>query len=336
MKAVLFKSLNRFDAFLTRLNELKIETTVLDFSDPAWIDFDYATVDFVIYFSNFKYSSNHPLALYEVYDNLIHLSQHYPHLKMFPDPNIIRFYNDKYKQYLFLTKNGFPIPPTLPLYSEACVVMAEQRFGYPLILKNRYGAGGDYVLKIETPKQLRSYYNFSKLNLFNFAALKYFFKLFSNREFLYLWIKERNMKYPFFSAPLLAQKFIKIDCDLKIVVGDGEVVEGHWRRPADTNMWKMNIDGGGVGVWSYIPESILELSTNLASKLNTSWLNIDLFQSGDQFVISEFSPVWHHYRYKEKPSFIYAEDYNVKMPLEKSLKLEEIIIESLINRVKNK
>jgi hypothetical protein len=54
---------------------------------------------------------------------------------------------------------------------------------------------------------------------------------------------------------------------------------------------------------------------------------------GGEFLISEFSPVWHHYAYKEKPSFVYKEDYNIGTPLEKSLNLEEIIVDSLIRAV---
>ncbi len=58
--------------------------------------------------------------------------------------------------------------------------------------------------------------------------------------------------------------------------------------------------------------------------------------SDDKFLVSEFSPVWHHYKYKEKPSFVYKDDYNIDIPLELSLDLERIIVESLINAVKSR
>ena len=92
----------------------------------------------------------------------------------------------------------------------------------------------------------------------------------------------------------------------------------------------MNIDDGGIGEWSYVPPQAIDLSERLAKDLRASWLNIDLIISGDDFFISEFSPVWHHYAYKEKPSFVYKEDYNIEVPLEISLDLEKIIVESLI------
>jgi len=92
--------------------------------------------------------------------------------------------------------------------------------------------------------------------------------------------------------------------------GNHKVVEGHWRIQAHDKMWKMNIDDGGVGEWSFIPQEAIDLSVNLSRSLNASWLNIDLLMSGDRFLISEFSPVWPHYEYREKPSFVYKDDYN--------------------------
>ncbi|MEA1866856.1 MAG: hypothetical protein U9N19_01970 [Thermodesulfobacteriota bacterium] len=58
--------------------------------------------------------------------------------------------------------------------------------------------------------------------------------------------------------------------------------------------------------------------------------------SDGRFLLSEFSPVWHHYKYKEKPSFIYKDDYNIDVPLEVSLDQERIIVESMINAVERK
>ena len=143
------------------------------------------------------------------------------------------------------------------------------------------------------------------------------------------------MIYPFFSPPLLAQKYVKIDRDLKTVVGDCQVVEAHWRHQAHEKQWKVNIDDGGIGVWGEVPQIALDLSIRLAKELNASWINLDLIMSDGQFLITEFSPVWHHYAYKEKPSFVYQDDYNIEMPLEISLDLERIIVESLISAVES-
>jgi hypothetical protein len=138
------------------------------------------------------------------------------------------------------------------------------------------------------------------------------------------------------SPPLLAQKYITHDHDLKTVVGNYNVVEAHWRRKAHGKMWKVNIDDGGVGEWSYVPDEPIDLSIRLAGDLQTRWLNLDFMISEGKYLISEFSPVWHHYAYREKPSFIYKDDYNIEPALEVSLDLERIIVESLLGAVKER
>jgi glutathione synthase/RimK-type ligase-like ATP-grasp enzyme len=59
-------------------------------------------------------------------------------------------------------------------------------------------------------------------------------------------------------------------------------------------MWKINIDGGGTGVWKEVPNEAIELSVRLAKHLRASWINIDLIMWEGRFLITEFSPVWHH------------------------------------------
>ena len=118
LNAVLFESRERFSAFKRKLLEYGVNCIVLDFSSDNWIDFDYGSVDFIVYYPSFMYSSNHPLALYEVRDNLVFIKSRYPKVEMFPDPKLIDYYNDKYKQYLFLKSHCYPTPLTYPLFSE--------------------------------------------------------------------------------------------------------------------------------------------------------------------------------------------------------------------------
>ena len=330
LKAVLFQSRERFDAFRKKLEEYGVECTVLDFAEPEWLHYDYRSTDIVIYYPSFEYSSNRPSALGNVLDNLRFLHAEYSHIRFYPDPGLIPYYNDKYRQFLFLSRNGYPIPRTIPLFSSRSLDQAEEELGYPMVVKNRYGAGGGSVFRVRTRKELERYYHVSTLNLFTAGALRYFARLLSRRIFFYHLIREKQAPYPFLTPPLLAQEFITIDRDLKTVVGGGEVVEGHWRLEADSTMWKVNIDAGGIGMWSEIPQEALDLSIRLAEELRASWINIDLMMKDGQFLISEFSPVWHHYAYKEKPSFVYKDDYNIDTPLEISLDLERVIVESLI------
>jgi hypothetical protein len=330
LKAVLFKSKERFDSFKRTLEGNGVHCIILDFAKHDWIDFDYSNVDFIIYYPSFQYSSNHPLALCDVYDNLMFIKSQYPESVIYPDPNIIKYYNDKYRQYLFLKIYHYPIPETYPLLSEESVNLADEQLGYPMVIKNRYGAGGGAVFRVSGKKELLKYYKLSTLDLFNLDALKYFWGIATKRIFYYHLIKAKRMTYPFFSPPLLAQKFITMDRDLKTVVGNYKVVEAHWRIQAHKEQWKVNIDGGGIGMWSAVPQEAIALSEKLAIDLKTSWLNIDMIPYGNSFLITEFSPVWHHYAYKEKPSFVYKDDYNIDIPLEISLNLEKIIVESLI------
>jgi len=329
-KAVLFKSENRYDEFLAQLRSNNVEVVELDFDDVSWLDFDYSTVDFLIYFASFEYTSNSPFALIRVQENMHFLHKQYPKLKMFPDPHVTPYYSDKYRQFLFLQKNNFPIPKTIPLASKATIEFAEKELGYPMILKNRFGAGGDYVFRVENRKQLVEYYRLSTADLANLGGLKFYGKMLTKKIFYYHILKEKKMAFPFISPPLLAQEFIEHDSDLKVVVNGEQVIEAHWRRKAQGDMWKMNIDGGGIGEWSHVPNEPMESCIKLSKALGASWLNIDIMHSKGNYLISEFSPVWHHYAYKEKENFVYKDDYNIEMPLQESLQLEKIIVESFL------
>ncbi len=332
MKAVLIQSEERFESFRSKLEEYNVEYVVLDFDDQGWIDFDYSGFDFLIFYSSFEFSSHHPLALYRVYDNLMHIHGLSPELLIYPDPALICYYNDKYRQHLFLRSRGFPIPRTVPLLSAGAVDLAHKELGYPMVVKNRYGAGGGAVFLVRSRAELKSYYKLSRLDFMHPGAARYLFNILKKRMFYYNLIRERRMTYPFLSPPLLAQEYITTDRDLKTVVGDGRVVEGHWRLQASRDQWKVNIDGGGIGQWSFIPEDAVELSERLARELGAGWINLDLMPSERGFLISEFSPVWHHYAFREKPTFVYKDDYNIDPPLALSLDLERIIVESLMKR----
>ena len=334
-KAVLFQSERRFDAFHKYLYMNNYSVVVLDFKKLEWITYDYSDVDLIIYFPNFLFSSNSPVALSFVQDNLFSISKKFPNIKMFPDPNGIQYYSDKYRQFLFLKNTNLPIIPTIPLLSYDMLKMSIKTFNFPLIIKNRYGAGGDYVYFVRNKNELFGLYRQSTMDLLNFNFFKETLRAILTREWWWFALKAKNIKYPFLSFPLLVQKFVEHDSDLKTVVGNNKVVEAHWRRSGDMNMWKMNIDGGGIGEWSYVPDEPIKISEKLSELLSTKWLNIDFMVSGDKFLISEFSPAWHHYEYKEKDSFVYKDNYNIKMPLEESLNLEKMIVESFNKDIDN-
>ena len=139
--------------------------------------------------------------------------------------------------------------------------------------------------------------------------------------------RPRSFERPELSLPLLAQKRINVDRDLRIVVVNGKTWEAHWR--VCEKGWKANIDGGGAGIWSQVPEDVLESSEQLAADLETQWLAVDVLYDDGQFHITEFSPVWHHYRINEKANFSYREDYNIDTPVDEGHDFEGMIIRTL-------
>lgn len=330
VRAVLFKSVKRFDSFHTSLRDVGADVTVLDFDQPDWIDFDFDDVDIVIYFPSFEFTSNHPQALTRVTDNLMHIHRLYPHIQMFPCPNVIPYYSDKYRQWLFMRSRGLPTPETYPMYTEQSLDGIARRLGFPLVVKNRFGAGGAYVYKVETRDQLQHLYRQSQLDLLRSRAIWGFAGTLTNRTFYRRLIRQRRMEYPFPSPPLLAQSFVPHERDMRVVMCGDTVIEANWRRSANPQTWKVNVDSGGIAEWSYVPPEAIELSKRLSGDLKASWLKIDIVEHERRWMIFEFSPAWHHFVYAELPSFVYKEDYNIAVPLDTAQHLETLIVESLV------
>lgn len=334
MKAVLVKSAKRFDAFEKELRQSKLDITVIDPSDPGWIEYDYSSIHILIYFPSFGFDSSSPHAVSHVVDFVEALHRRYPHLVIFPDPLTIGYYNDKYRQFLLLKSRNLPSPRTIPLLSMKAVSLAQKQLGFPMVLKNRHGAGGGAVFKVYNQKQLLLNYRLSMLDFWSLGAFRHLINSLSKREFYYHLIKAKKLQYPFFSFPLLAQEFVKTSRDIRVVVCNRKIIEAHWRIQASSSQWKVNIDGGGIGEWSKVPDRVIEISIKVAQELQTNgWLALDILQSSDDYLITEFSPVWHHYAYKEKSTFVYRDDYNIEIPLEESLQLEKMIVRSLVEWV---
>lgn len=328
----LIKSDYRCKRFQDKLLEYGCEILIVDFDDPSWTRVDLNRVDFLIFYPTWESSSNRPDALNRVKHNLMHIHRCFPNLPMYPDPNVIPYYNDKYAQFLFLTSNRFPIPKTVVLDSHRTLESIEGSLGYPCIVKNRYGAGGNFVFLVNDDVELRGIYDYSRLTFSSKKPAALLLKRLLSRSFLRAGFGAREAVYPFLSFPLLAQKFIPHDKDLKIVVGDYTPIEGHWRKKPEDNSWKMNIDGGGIGEWSYVPEEVKSLAVRLAKSLKAKWLNIDFMFHDDKPLISEFSPVWHHYAQDENKNFVYKDDYNFDIPAAEATDLEELIVSSYYNK----
>ena len=118
---------------------------------------------------------------------------------------------------------------------------------------------------------------------------------------------------------------------MKTVVRNGEVVEAHWQIKANETMWKVNIDGGGIGEWSEIPREAIDLSERLADELGVTWMNLDIIRSDGEYIVTEFSAVNISSASRGRPDLcIQRHDYNINIPLDISLDLERMVVESLI------
>jgi hypothetical protein len=330
MRAVLFRSLRRFDSFHQELLRAGCSVDVLDFTDQAWRSYDFANAQIVIYFPHFQHTSNHPLALRWANDDLAWIANKFLHLRVFPDPGQLLYYGDKYRQHRHFLEHRLPVPETHAVESPEQALEVAARLGWPLIVKNRFGAGGDYVARIESESALLDWIALPGLQWSRWGARWLQARRVFRRQFIRALRAGRDAEYPFLSQPLLLQKFCPHDRDMKVVMYGTRPIEAHWRISGANSSWKMNIDGGGIGVWSHIPEAALEVSRKLAVSLGSRWLNIDLIPQGDDFLISEFSPVWHHYRVNEMPGFQYDSSYNLELSWDESENLERLIVESLV------
>ena len=328
-RVALFRSDNRFEAFFEKFKDYGCTVEIMDFRKPDWNRSDFGSFDLIFYYPTFQNSSNHPLSLRWVKDNLAHIHRCFPAVPMFPDPNMLCFYGDKYLQHLFLDFKGLPTPRTIALEGRDAIEQAAE-FGFPLVVKNRFGAGGDQVWLAESVDELVSLRACAE---FRFGGTTSAFRTLGDllsRSFVRGFRKGRPAQYPFLSAPLIAQEFLPHEADLKTVTCDGRVVEAHWREKGRAGGWKANIDGGGVGIWGHVPQAAIDLSHRLCDALGAKWVNADFLVSGDDFLISEFSPVWHHYKYKENPDFEYRADYNFPLDPVSASDLEELIVSSYL------
>ncbi|MGI9326448.1 MAG: ATP-grasp domain-containing protein, partial [Pseudomonadales bacterium] len=220
-RAILVRSPTRFEAFKQKLTEKGVSVTVIDFDDPEWIFTDFDAHDFLIYYPSFERVSAHPLSLSRVRDHLNFIAQESPSLALYPDVNGVYYYGDKFRQHLHLKKHGFPTPETIPLYSPESVGQAAEKLGFPMVVKNRFGAGGDYVLLVQDRKELAALYRRAAMDYSSMRSIWALTKsTLLRREFYYWWLKRKELNYPFLSHPLLAQKFQAHERDLKVVVGD--------------------------------------------------------------------------------------------------------------------
>jgi len=135
----------------------------------------------------------------------IYFLEHILKKKMFPDMNMYFAYADKIKENDIFKLHKVPTPKTFLTYSKESVLKFVEKIKYPFVLKDAHGYGGHHVHKVETKKK----------------ACEMIQQIFSQKG---MYHHLATMKGYF-----LAQEYIKIDKDLRIIVIGNKIACAYWR-----------------------------------------------------------------------------------------------------------
>ncbi|TCT09211.1 glutathione synthase/RimK-type ligase-like ATP-grasp enzyme [Tepidamorphus gemmatus] len=179
------------------------------------------------------------------------------------DPiSMIRCTNKVYLKEL-LTANGVPVPPTVIVASAADIAAAEERLGYPLVVKIPDGSFSRGVHKVETPEAFRKLAG----DLF----------------------KETDL--------LIAQKFMQTEFDWRLGVLGGEplfacqylMARRHWQ------IVKHRPDGSAIQgssrafAFEDVPEAVIDVGVRAARLIGDGLYGVDIKQNADGVFVIEIN-----------------------------------------------
>ncbi|WP_436639264.1 RimK family protein [Microbaculum sp. FT89] len=179
------------------------------------------------------------------------------------DPiSMIRCTNKVYLKEL-LTANDVPVPPTVVVANKDEIAGAEERLGYPLVVKIPDGSFSRGVHKVETPKAFRD------------LAKELF--------------KETDL--------LIAQKFMRTDYDWRIGVLGGEplfachylMARSHWQ------IVKHKPDGSAIQGsarafrFDEVPPEVLDVGVRAARLIGDGLYGVDIKQNADGVFVIEIN-----------------------------------------------
>ncbi len=183
---------------------------------------------------------------------------------IFPDMNMYYAYNDKIKQYNILKNFGFPTPETYITHHKEQALGIIKKIKYPFILKDAHGYGGYHVYKVENKKQAREFVE----KIWSPQGLKH---------------HRSTMKNYF-----LAQEFLDIEKDLRVITMGDKAVRYFWRIGQDK--WKHNLGQGAGFSFENIPTKALRLCEKISHKMGYHWMAYDIFvPKGREPLVSEFA-----------------------------------------------
>ena len=174
-------------------------------------------------------------------------------IPVFNSPQSITDCDDKMSTYILLSGNGIGMPDTTPgplFYDpgmdvdDASVDVLEQRYGYPMVVKESFGSSGNGVYLVHDRDELKG----------RMTAL-------------------RGRKY-------LVQRFIdtSIGEDLRVIVIGGKAIGGMIRH-SDSD-FRSNAVLGGRTIQYDVPEVSRVISEKVSNLLGLDYCGIDLLRDG--------------------------------------------------------
>jgi RimK family alpha-L-glutamate ligase len=180
---------------------------------------------------------------------------------VFNDPKTLDLATDKWESHKFLEDNKWPSPKTFKVITEEEVEEAAKKIkNYPMVMKIIGGAGGKGVQKCDDYDTL-------------LAACQSIWE--ANKE----GVCENEM-------PLLIQEMLDSKYDVRVNVIDGEMAHAAKRQ---SKSFRNNLSQDGTATDYRINKKHKKMCEDIAKKLKSEWLGVDLMFKGDKAYVLEFN-----------------------------------------------
>lgn len=180
---------------------------------------------------------------------------------VFNHPKTLKLAVEKYDSQLWLEKHKYPVPKTIMVKNEEEVEDAMKKIKeFPMVMKITNGSGGRGVVKCEDSESLIS----------SCQAIWESNKLSRCEEV----------------QPLLIQEFLTSNFDVRVNVIDGKISHVAKRQ---SDSFRNNLSQDGKATTYRLDKKYRKICEEIAEKLNSEWLGIDLMFSGGKGYIIEIN-----------------------------------------------
>jgi ribosomal protein S6--L-glutamate ligase len=172
-----------------------------------------------------------------------------------------------------LSQKGLPYIPTFvsSTYEDSISYIKENKWKFPVVVKNMDSAGGKGVSKADNEEELK--------------------ELFSRKE------EEKHQGN--FESFKMIQKFIPNDGDYRVLIFDGKIIAIAKRWSEDEKEFRNNMSLGGKGKKEDLPKTERDLAISAAKVTGKDMAGVDLIQSKNdkKWYIMEVnsSPQYHYF-----------------------------------------